>query len=91
MISVYTDVSCMVVEFGDEYVISIPSGYSIPISNVRVRKGIVYFNANGGEDFLSIVYTVLGEDPFYIPAKYDIIFDLHNKGVITEIHQASFK
>ncbi|MEK4449420.1 hypothetical protein [Paenibacillus sp. FSL L8-0506] len=62
--------------------IKIPSGYSAAILEVRLGKGgVVYFFAHGEEDFLSIVLTVFGEEPNFIPFEYSIVFDKHSKGI----------
>ncbi|GMK39080.1 hypothetical protein PCCS19_21340 [Paenibacillus sp. CCS19] len=81
MITVRADGNAVVVDFGD-IVIKIPSGYSSSISGVRLGKGgVVYFFADGEEDFLSIGATVFGEEPKFIPFEYSIIFDKHSKGI----------
>jgi len=81
MITVQADGNAVVVDFGD-VVIKIPSGYSEAISEVRLGKGgVVYFFADGEEDFLSIVSTVFGEEPNFIPFEYSIVFDKHGKGI----------
>jgi len=80
MITVQADGNAVVVDFGD-IVIKIPSGYACPISGVRLgRGGIVYFFADGEEDFLSIGSTVFGEEPRFVPFEYSIVLDKHSKG-----------
>lgn len=62
--------------------IKIPLGYSAANSEVRLGKGgVVYFFADGKEDFLSIVLTIFGEESNFIPFEYSIIFDKHRKGI----------
>jgi hypothetical protein len=81
MITVYADGNAVVVDFGD-MVIKIPSGYAFPISGVSLGKGgVVYFFADGEEDFLSIGSTVFGEEPNFIPFEYSIVLDKYSKGV----------
>ncbi|WP_079913033.1 hypothetical protein [Paenibacillus sp. 32352] len=81
MITVRADGNAVVVDFGD-IVIKIPSGYDCPISGVRLgRGGIVYFFADGEEDFLSIGSTVFGEEPRFVPFEYSILVDKHDQGV----------
>ncbi|RUS44588.1 hypothetical protein [Cohnella sp. AR92] len=81
MITVRADGNAVIVDFGD-IIIKIPTGYAIPISEVSLGEGgVVFFLANGEEDFISIGATVFGEEPRYIPFEYSIVFDEHNIGI----------
>lgn len=81
---VYDSGGSVIVDFGD-ITIEISTAYirhKIDISDVTVEEDcVVFFYANGQEDFISIRDTVFGEHPFYRPFNYTIIKDNNNIGV----------